>query len=185
MRAPLPIGRTRSRNRRGQMVLLAGVVVALALVAMLVAFLQLGYHADVETAGVDRDPIADGQSSLQRATHEASRALRGEYDWSDRDQAVTSVRNRLGPRLEQLQRSQVSSGTVYTAEFNQTAASQWAGANCPSGAGREFGPCEADRGVVVQERNDRTLVLAVGYDLNVTRANQASRLTVVSPAIRR
>lgn len=185
MRAVPLIGRALKGDRRGQMVLLAGVVVALALVAMLVAFLQLGYHADVESAAVDGNPVADGQSYLQRATHDTSRALRGEYDWSERGQVFTEARDRLTPRLAHLERSRVAAGIVYTAEFNQTAASQWAAVNCPSGSGREFGPCEAERGVVVQERNDRTLVIAVGYDLNVTKDDEVTRLTLVSPAVRR
>jgi len=37
----------------------------------------------------------------------------------------------------------------------------------------------------VQERDDRTLVVGVGYDLNVTREDAATRLTLVSPAVRR
>lgn len=170
-------------DRRGQMVLLAGVVVALALVAMLVAHLQLGYHADVRAASVDGEAAADGQSYLQRATHDAARALRGEFVWSERDRAVTEARSRLQPRIRTLQRSRVESGVAYTAEFNQTATQRWATANCPSGSGRRFGPCVADRGVVVQQRGGRTLVLAVGYDLTVTTDRETVRLTVVTPAV--
>ncbi|QLH84950.1 hypothetical protein HZS54_08690 [Halosimplex pelagicum] len=166
------------------MVLLAGVVVALALVAMLVAYLQLGYHADVRTASVDGEAAADGRSYLQRTTHETSRALRGEFTWSDRGRAVTEARNRLQPRIRTLQRSRVEAGIAYTVEFNRTAAQRWATANCPSGSGREFGPCAADRGVVVQERGGRSLLLAVGYDLTVTTDRETVQLTVVAPAVK-
>jgi len=166
------------------MVLLAGVVVALALVAMLVAYLQLGYHADVRTASVDDDAAADGRSYLQRAVHDAARALRDGYAWSERGQAVTAMRDRLRPRIRALQRSRVESGVVFTTEFNRTAAQRWATANCPGGRGRAFGPCVADRGVVVQERGGRTLVLAVGYDLSVTTDDQQLRITTVTPAVR-
>jgi len=41
----------------------------------------------------------------------------------------------------------------------------------------------ADRGVVVQQRGGRTLVLAVGYDLTVTTDRETVRLTVVTPAV--
>jgi len=44
---------------------------------------------------------------------------------------------------------------------------------------REFGPCRADRGVVVQERDDRTLVLAVAFDLTVVTERETTNLTVV------
>jgi len=165
------------------MVLLAGVVVALALVAMLVAYLQLGYHADARSAAVDGDAAADGRSYLQRSAHDAARVLRGEFAWGERAQAVTETRNRIRPRIRTLQRSRVESGVAYTAAFNQTVARRWATANCPGGSGRAFGSCTADRGVVVQQRDGRTLVLAVGFDLTVTTDRETVRLTLVAPAI--
>nr|WP_123537854.1 hypothetical protein [Halosimplex salinum] len=70
-----------------------------------------------------------------------------------------------------------------TAAFNQTVAQRWASAECPGGSGRQFGPCEADRGVVVQERDDRTLVLAVGYDLDVTTEGEETQITTVLRAV--
>ena len=165
------------------MVLLAGVVVALALVAMLVAYLQLGYHADVMSAGVDENAIRDGQSYLERTTHDTARSLRGEYAWDERGQAVTAARNRIEPQLAELQRANVESGRVVTVTFNQTVAKQWANRNCPGGRGREFGSCEVDRSVVVQERDGRTLVLAVGYDLEVTTDAERSRLSLVVESV--
>lgn len=168
-------------GRRGQFVLLAGVVVALALVAMLVGYLQLGYHADVTAASTDR-PALDGTAFLERATHETARSFRGEYAWTDRQAAVTAVRDRLDARLTTLERSRVDAGVVSQASFNATAADEWAVAHCPSGPGREFGSCIADGGVVVQERDGRTLVLAVGYDLTVTTEDATTRLTTVVEA---
>ena len=165
------------------MVLLAGVVVALALVAMLVAYLQLGYHADIMSAGVDENAIRDGQSYLERTTHDTARSLRGEYAWDERGQAVTATRDQIEPRLAELQRANVESGHAVTATFNRTVAQEWANRNCPSGPGRAFGPCEADRGVVVQERDGRTLVLAVGYDLEVTTDAERSRLSLVVESV--
>jgi uncharacterized iron-regulated membrane protein len=165
------------------MVLLAGVVVALALIAMLVAYMQLGYHADVTSAGVDENAVGDGQSYLERTTHDTARALRGEYAWSERGQAVTAARNRIEPQLAELQRANVESGRAVTVTFNQTVAQRWTNRNCPGGRGREFGSCEVDRSVVVQERDGRTLVLAVGYDLEVTTDSERSRLSLVVESV--
>lgn len=169
----------RERRTRGQMVLLAGVVVALALVAMLVAYLQLGYHADVTTSGIEEDAIRDDASLLQRATHDTARSLRGEYVWDQRREAVAAFRDGMEPRLRVLERSQVESGVVSEVSFNQTVAQRWAAVDCPDGTGREFGPCETDRGVVVQKRGDRMLVLAVGYDLTVTTEDRTANLTLL------
>lgn len=167
------------RDGRGQLVLLAGVVVALALVAMLAAYLQLGYHADVATSEVDDGTVRDGQSYLQRATHAVARDLRGEYNWSRRDEAVAAMRDRLRPERRTLERSRVESGVVFEASLNQSAARSWAVDNCPGGPGREFGTCQASRGIVVQNRSDRALVVAVGYDLAVTTDDQRTELTLV------
>lgn len=163
---------------RGQFVLVAGVVVALALVAMLTAYLQLGYHADVASRSADR-PVQDATAFLDRSTHEEARTLRGEYSWSEREAAVTAMRARLRVRLETLERARVAEGIVSQATFNATVADEWEDDNCPSGPGRVFGTCVADRGVVVQERAGRTLVLAVGYDLVVTTTERRTRLTTM------
>jgi len=174
------------RDDRAQFVLLAGVVVALALVAMLTAYLQLGYAADVRTTDTDRT-LVDGRAYLDRATHGAARPLRGEYSWSERGQAVTGLRARLDPRLAELERSRVAEGVVYRTGYNQTVAAQWARAECPgggAGSDRAFGACEADRGVVIQERAGRTLVLAVAYDLSVTREDEQTGATFVVNASR-
>lgn len=163
---------------RGQFVLLAGVVVALALVAMLTAYLQLGYHGDVASDRVDR-PVEDSTAFLERATHEEARALRGNYGWAEREAAVTAMQDRLRARLETLERARVTEGIVSRASFNASVANESVDEYCRSGPGRRFGSCEADRGVVVQERTGRTLVLAVGYDLTVTTDDRTARVTTV------
>lgn len=164
---------------RAQFVLIAGVVVALALLAMLTAYLQLSYAGDVRTADFDRT-VEDGRAYLDRTTHGAARPLRGEYAWSQRGPAVTALRARLGPRLAELRRSRVTEGVVYRTGYNQTAAGRWARAECPAGGpDRAWGPCEADRGVVVQERAGRTQAIAVGYDLGVTTADYETNVTLV------
>jgi hypothetical protein len=169
----------RPGDDRAQFVLIAGVVVALALVAMLTAYLQLGYGADVRTTDFDRT-VEDGRTYLDRATHGAARPLRGEYAWSQRGPAVTAVRNRLDPRLAELERSGVTEGVVYRTRYNQTVAQRWARTECPGGGSdKAWGPCAADRGVVVQERAGQTQVLAVGYDLGVTTADYETNATVV------
>jgi len=164
-------------SRRGQLVLLSGVVVALALLAMLAAFLQLGYGGDAATDGDGR--VTDAGAYLQRVTHDAASDLRGEYAWSEREQAVRELEQRLESDLATLERARAESGVVTTASFNRTAAGRWAADNCPSGPARDFGPCRVDEGVVVQERDGRTLVLAVAYDLTVATERSTTRLTTV------
>lgn len=168
---------------RGQFVLLAGVVVALALVAMLTGYLQLGYHADVANGHADR-PVQDSTAFLERATHEEARVLRGNYDWTERERAVAAMRDRLRARLARLERARVTEGVVSRASFNASAANESVDDYCRSGRGRAFGSCESRSGVVVQERTGRPLVLAVGYDLTVTTEDRTTRLTTVVNATR-
>lgn len=168
---------------RGQVVLAAAGLVALALLAVLVAHLQLGYHADVRAGNGYDAPGENARRVLERAVHEAASGVPATFGWSQRQGAVDAVRDRLEPRLATLRTSQVSRGTAYAVSYNRTAASAWATERCPGGPDRKFGPCEADRGVVVQERVGDTHVLAVAVDLAVTTGRGEIALTLVVPTV--
>jgi hypothetical protein len=170
---------TVSTRQRAQLVLAAAAVVAVALAPVVVAYLQLGYHADV-TASEEYDaPDRNAERILDRAVHDATADVPGEYAWDDRELAVAAVWSRLEPRLDALRSSRVESGTVYQVEYNQSAAESWRRANCPSGPNRQFGSCEARQGVVVQERAGETHVLAVAFDVRVTTEDAEMHLTMV------
>lgn len=169
-------------RQRAQLVLAAAAVVAVALAPVVVAYLQLGYHADVTASEEFDAPDRNAERVLERAVHDAAADVPAEYAWDEREQAVDAVRADLEPRLDALRSSRVESGTVYQVEYNQSAAETWRQANCPSGPNRQFGPCEADRGVVVQERAGETQVLAVVFDVTVTTEDAEMRLTMVVEA---
>ncbi|WP_121821969.1 DUF7261 family protein [Halostella salina] len=169
-------------RNRGQLVLVAAGVLALALVPIAFAYLQLGYHADVR-AGVEYDdPGRNAERLLERGVHDASADVRGEYEWWQREDAVAAVRTNLEPRLETLRAARVDSGTAYEVAYNDSAAAAWAARNCPSGPDRQFGDCEAIDGVVVQERAGEAAVLAVALDVRVTTADGRWRATPVVEA---
>lgn len=150
---------------RGQIVLLAAVAIAVALVPMLLAYMQLAYHPAV--AGPQPDYASDVERTLERSLANVSEGIPTNYAWSDRDAAVTELREGLAPTLDSLNRSALARGTAIQVSFNTSRAAARANATCPGGPGREFGPCEADRGVVVQERAGGTHVLAAAIDVRV------------------
>jgi len=164
-------------ERRGQMVLLAAVAIGVALVPMVLAYLQLGYHA--EPGAPSPDHARSAERTLERALVNASGGIPARYPWSDRAAAVTVVRDRIGSTQRSLNRSALGRGTALQVSFNATVTTHWASASCPSGRGREFGPCEADRGVVVQERVGRTHVAAAGFDVVVVTPDGETRLWTV------
>lgn len=168
-------------RRRAQVVLVAAAVVALALVPVLLAYLQLGYHDDVRASGDYTAPTRDAQRALERAVHDASEAVDGEYGWGreQRRRATADVRERLGPRLEALRKSRVERGTVYEVSYNDTASGAYASEQCPRGEGRRFGACQADGGVVLQRRAGETHLLAVAFDLAVTTERGRTEVTLV------
>lgn len=168
---------------RGQLVLVAAALVAVALAPVVFAYLQLGYHGDVTASEGYTSPGRNAERVLERAVHEASVEVRGEYAWDERSLAVSVVRSELEPRVDSLRSSRVESGTAYRVSYNQSAAESWRGANCPSGPNRDFGPCEAQRGVVVQERAGETHVLAVAFDVRVTTKQTETRLVLVLKAV--
>lgn len=166
-------------SRRGQLVLATAAVLAAALAPVLLAYLQLGYHADAAATGDFEDPTADAHRALQRAVHEASRGVPANHSWGDRRTAADQVRSDLAPRIETLEAARVAEGTHVRVRYNQSAASAWAAANCPRGDGRRFGPCRADGGVVLQNRAGEATPLAVAFDLTVTRERGVTRTTMV------
>lgn len=168
---------------RGQLVLVAAVVVAVALVPIVLAYLQLGYHADVRASSDYDDPTADATGTMTRALSTATADVPGSYDWSERDDAVTTVRDRLEPRVERVEQARIEAGTVRSVSYNQTAAGAWAGSSCPDGLGRAFGPCEGIDGVVVQERAGETHVLGIAVDLTVTTERGRTTATVKIPTV--
>jgi len=170
-------------TRRGQLVLVASVLVAVALAPVVLAYLQLGYHDDVRATGASVDPTADSVQVLDRAVTNVSGGIPPSYAWSERTAAVTAVRNQLAPTRSRLRTAEVDSGTVTDVSYNATAADAWRGANCPGGPDRQFGDCVADRGVVVQERVDRTHALAVGVDVTTTTERGETTVTVVLEAV--
>lgn len=155
-------------TRRGQLVLLAAAALALALVPMALAHLQLGYDDDVHSATVDDQILSETERTLQRALDDAAAPIPAQYDWSRRSAAVTAVRSQLDPTLATLDTSRLAAGTVLQVSYDRVRARAWTGTQCPRGPARQFGSCRADRGVVVQERAGQTHVLAVAFQIRVT-----------------
>lgn len=169
-------------RERGQLVLIASVVITVAIVPMAFAYLQLGYDADVEASVDATDPEGDAERLLVRAVHKASTGIPDNHSWANRSAAVDSVRADLAPRIDAIEQGLIDRGIVREVDYNDTAATAWASANCPSGPARQFGPCEADRGVVVQERANHTHVLRVAVDLETTTEGRESSVTWVVDA---
>jgi hypothetical protein len=161
---------------RAQLVLVAAVVMTAALVPLALAYLQLGYQASVP---VDDDPVRDATDTLERALVDAADGVPDSYAWTDREGAVNTLRQRLGSTLSTLNRSRLDDDTALSVTYNASRASAWSSAHCPGGAGRVFGPCRADRGVVVQRRAGQTHVLAVAVDVRVTGPAADRHATVV------
>jgi hypothetical protein len=171
-------GTGRRDGERGQLVLAAAAVLAVALAPVVLAYLQLGYHADV-AASTDYDaPVGNAERLLERAVHEVATNATGE-PWSERDEVVRTVRDRFDPHRSTLTTARIEDGTAYETGYNQSAAEDWADERCPDGPDRDFGGCEARQGVVVQERVGETHVLAVALDVTVTTERGERRVTLV------
>lgn len=161
---------------RGQLVLVAALALALALVSLGVAYLQLGYDEDVQAA--EQEPARQLEAVLERAVHNASAGVSGTYRWDDRENAVRAVREELNETREQLETSRVDDGHVYLVDFNGTRVERWETTNCPDGANRQFGECDVVDGMALQERAGRTHVLAVAFDLVITTPEGDTTVTI-------
>lgn len=163
-------------RERGQLVLLAAVALAAALVPLAVAYLQLGYQATVDA---DRDPIREIRGTVDRALEDAADGVPDRQPWSDRAAAVTALRDRLRSTLATLNESRLDAGRAVAVTYNTTRGQAWADDHCPAGPDRQFGSCRVDRGVVVQDRDGRTHVLAVALDVDVAGPDGEQRATIV------
>ncbi|WP_411715927.1 hypothetical protein [Natronomonas sp.] len=166
-----------ARVERGQLVLVAAAVIAIALVPILFAYLQLGFHPDV--AGAPAPSGVEAESFLDRSTHDAAAATAGEYDWSQRSEMAAAVRDAIGNDIETLETTRLEEGVAYEVSYNDTAAAAWRSGNCERGDGRRFGACETDGGVVMQERAGEAVLLAVGFDVRVVGPRSEANLTLV------
>ncbi|PSQ34830.1 hypothetical protein BRD05_06355 [Halobacteriales archaeon QS_9_70_65] len=165
------------RLNRGQLVLVAAAVVAVGLVPVLLAYLQLGYHPDTAP-----EPDVSGETAvayLDRSVHDAAAETAGDYEWRQREAMVDAVRGEIDDDVDSLERSRLDSGVAYVVEYNGTAAERWLDDDCVDGDGRRFGDCVVDDGVAVQERADETVLLAVGFDVRVVGPDGETELTVV------
>jgi hypothetical protein len=165
-------------RERGQVVLSAAVVVAVALTAMAFAYLGLAYAGDVDREAAAPDGT-DAVRALERAFENATRPAAGTHAWDDRDVALTRVTARLDARTASVADAAAARGVAYDFERNDTAAGSVAGEDCPGGMNREFGDCRAVDGVVIQERANETAVIAAAYDVRVVADGAETRLTVV------
>lgn len=160
------------------MVLAAAAMLALALVPLGFAYLQLGYHEDVVASTEAETPGSETVRLLERAVYDAGGEATG-HPWQGRAGAARRVNQSLEPRADDIEAAQVERGVAARIERNASAASEWAAANCPSGPGRLFGDCEARGGLVLQERAGETHLVAVAYDLRVVDDRGETALTVV------
>jgi hypothetical protein len=158
-------------------VLLAGATVALALVPMAAAYLQLGYQADLE-AGTDRPSLAEVDATLARGLNAASAGVPAGYNWTDRGAAVEAVSRTLTDWLRALERA--PRGRVLDTDFDNRTATRLAARDCPGGPSRAFGPCVARGGLVLQERANRTHVLAAAIEVRALGRGAGLNATLVS-----
>lgn len=170
-------------TERGQLVLVAAVFIAVSFVPVTVAYLQLGYSADIEASS---DPASD---SLESTTRLLQRAVHAETNnttaWTQRNATVTALHNQLEPHTSAIETERITTEAVQRVRYNESAASKWSLTNCPNGSARQFGPCTADRGIVIQERIGETHVLAVAFDVTLTTDQERIEATVIVQPIGR
>jgi len=165
-------------DESGQLVLVAAALLALALVPLGFAYLQLGYHADVQAAAAEDSPGSETLRLLERAAHDAGADAPGR-PWAGRTAVAAQVNRSLAEDVEAIEAAQVERGIAAEIRQNATEAAEWAAANCPGGSGRAFGDCETRGGLVLQERAGETALVAVSFDVRVVSERGEADLTVV------
>jgi hypothetical protein len=164
---------------RGQVVLLAAVVVAVALASMSLAYAQLGYEGESGGDAVSSPGVDDARRALSAAFTGAVVETDGEYDWDERAAAVTAVRADMADDVARVEDAAAAGDRSLVVSYNASEAAGWAARNCPGGRGRAFGDCEVRDGVVVQQRGNETAAVAAAFDLAVVAPDERTDATVV------
>ena len=171
---------------RGQIVLVAAAVVAVALLSMTLAYAQLGYDGDRTGAGsVEVASVSEVDRSLTGSLRATAREVRrgDDHAWRDRRTVAERVAASLDADADRLERAHAEESRSLTVELDDAAATQWARERCPDGDGREFGPCRVIDGVVVQERADETAVVAAAFRVRVVSPDESTTALVVSRVV--
>ena len=182
-----PTGRQPEADRdRGQIVLVAAAVVAVALLSMTLAYAQLGYDADRRGAGVAVAPVSEIDRSLTGSLRTAAREARRRADrrsWADHRSVANRVRESIRADVDRVERANAAESRSISIELQDTAATRWARTRCPDGRGRDFGPCRAIGGIVVQERAGETAVVAAAFRIRIVSPAESTTVTTASRAV--
>ncbi|RLM90123.1 hypothetical protein D3D02_04910 [Halobellus sp. Atlit-38R] len=183
-----PRGGPHRGDDRAQIVLVAAAVVAVAFLSMTLAYAQLGYDADRTAAGaVDVASLAEIDRSLtasfRAAVRDAETDVGRDVSWRDRRSLVERIRTAVGTDIDRLERSHADESRAVTVTFDDAAATRWAAEHCPSGRGRDFGPCRAIDGVVVQERAGETTVVAAAVSVRIVSPAESTTATLSLRAV--
>ncbi|WP_435186316.1 DUF7261 family protein [Halobellus sp. EA9] len=180
MRSPLP-GRA---DDRGQIVLVSAAVVAVALLAMTVAYAQLGYDGDRDAAAdVKVASLGEIDRSLAGSVRTAATAVTARNDaadrWRDRRVVAAEISAAVESDVARLERAHAAESRSLTVTFDDAAAARWARGECPGGRGRDFGPCRAIGGIVVQERAGTATPVAAAFRVRVVSPVESTRATLL------
>lgn len=157
------------------MVIVAGAVVAVALIAVLGAVLQLGYHPGHD----DGDGLTPPEETRRVVTEvlDTEEETVRESAWEDRQEAVAALQIALEERFQVLERTPIES--IRRVRFAPEMAAERLAELCPRGPGQQFGPCVAIDGVIVQDRGGSTHLVAVVLRVTVTTDESESVVTIV------
>ena len=173
---------------RGQIVLVAAAVVAVALLSMTLAYAQLGYDADRTGAGATVASVSEIDRSLTGSLRTAAREARHRADdrsWRDHRSVADGVRESIQTDIDRLERAHAAESRSLAIEFRDAAATQWARSRCPDSRGRDFGPCRAIGGIVLQERAGETTVVAAAFRIQIVSPAESTTVTTVSRTVPR
>jgi hypothetical protein len=158
-------------------VLVAAAVVAVALVAMLVAAVQLGYQPTPADAS-DASDLGDVERPLEKAVRRGATDAAGRFAWAQRDAAAAVALGHLRPAIEAVEGGGVAADVTYRVEQNDDAAAALASEVCPRGEDRVYGECDAVGAFVLQERAGEAHLLGVVVDVRVVGPGRRTRATL-------
>ncbi|WP_231858872.1 DUF7261 family protein [Haloquadratum walsbyi] len=181
-----------SGDTRGQVVLVAATVVAIALLTMVFAYTQLGSisfdTADEASSRIDTggtivnpgSPVIALDTVHNQLTASVQAAVfddRKKHNWNERQRVIERVRTDVTEDFHRIELYHIQEGRSLTLNFAASHAHERAHMQCPGGPNRMFGQCQSVNGIIIQSRAEEVTIVAIAVEVQVISPTETTNAT--------
>lgn len=157
-----------SNRSRGQLVLLTSGVVAVALVLIFMAYIQLGYAGDQQVN--QKQPGSDALEAVEMAAHQA----KVNVTHSNQENTTEQFIKDFDQKVDTIEQSKQDSSVIYRITRNNTAATT----AVEKYNTQKSADLSTSNGVITREAK-QDQIIGIGVDIHVTTPTSTSKTTTI------